>query len=173
MLLYLIQVFSFLACTIASLAKKKGTILQWTSFANLSNFAVMLLVQETDGWANSLSTVIRGLLFTRRDTYKTNTVLYICSIMHIVAFVVSYQNLWSVLLIIATLSICVSQWFGNPLCIKIFALIGAICWLCYVIYIKLYSDFPKRILEVILLVISLAKTFSEKHEEKLDAITTM
>ena len=75
MLLYTIQIFSLLAVIIASLCQNKKKILKWVSITNASNFLVMLIAQKTDGWASSLITVIRGLLFTQKDKFKTNFTL--------------------------------------------------------------------------------------------------
>lgn len=166
MLLYLIQIFSFLAVIIASICKNKNKLLKWVCTANISNFLVMLLAQETDGWANSLATVLRGLIFTKRSKFKTNIVLYFCVILHIGAFFLSYRNPWSILLLCATLMVCISQWFGTPLQIKIFALLSIICWIIYTVHIKLWLDLPKRIIEGVFLIISIMNILKTKTPDE-------
>lgn len=169
MLLYTIQIFSLLAVIIASLYQNKKKILKWVSITNASNFLVMLIAQKTDGWAGSLITVIRGLLFTQKDKFKTNFILFLCTSLHIAAFILSYQDIWSILILCATLMVCISQWFGTPLQIKIFALLSIICWIIYTIHIKLYLDLPKRFIEGIFLIISIIKIKKEhKHNISLE-----
>lgn len=155
MILYMVQLFSFFACIMSAVSKKKKSILIWVCIANLSNFAVMLLAKELDGWVNSFITCVRALLFLYKDKAKTNALLYFCVGLHTVAFVLSYQDIWSCLLICATLSVCISQWLGNAKQIKIWALVSVCCWCIFTIHVKLYLDLPKRIVEAVFLVISL------------------
>ena len=125
----------------------------------------MLLAKETDGWANSLATCIRSLVFLYRDKVKDNKLLYFAVILYIGAFILSYQSLWSILLLFATLSVCISQRLGNLKQIKVWALISVLCWLIYTLYIKLYLDIPKRLLEAILLIASLISINRCKNKE--------
>ena len=166
-ILYIMQVFSFFACIMSSATyKNKKKILKWTGIANTSNFLVMLLAKATDGWANSFSATVRGILFAFRHKWKGNAVFYFCIGLHIVAFIVSYQDLWSFLLLIATLCVCFSQWFGTPLQIKICSLISIICWTIYTLHIGLYLDLPKRLVETIFLIITTIKLVKEKKQNE-------
>ena len=166
MILYMVQIFSFFACIMSAVSKKKKSILIWVCIANLSNFAVMLIARETDGWANSFITCVRALLFLYKDKAKSNLLFYFCLLLHTVAFVLSYQDVWSCLLICATLSVCISQWWGNAKQIKIGALISVLCWCVYTIHVELYLDLPKRIVEAVFLVISLYTIKQSKQAEK-------
>ena len=166
MLLNIIQIFSFIAVIICSLCKTKKNILIWVFIANLSNFAVMLLANETDGWAGSLATTLRALLFLNKDRVKTNTLLYISILLHVTAFAISYQDIYSCCILCATLSVCISQWFGTPLQIKVFALIGVLLWMIYTIHVGLYLDLPKRIVEGIFLLIAITKLKLDKRKQK-------
>jgi len=166
MILTAIQIFSLLAVIIASICKDKKNILIWIFIANLSNFLVMLIAQETDGWAGSLVTVIRGFLFMYKDKFKNNFILYLCIMLHMSAFIFSYQDIFSCCIIIATLMVCISQWFGSPLQIKIFAFISILLWIVYTIHIELYMDLPKRIIEGIILVISIFTIIKNKNLEQ-------
>ena len=165
MLLYIVQIFSFIAVIIASLCRDKKKILKWVCTANTSNFLVLLIAQKTDGWASSLSTTIRGLLFTQRHKFKGNLILYFCIALHTGAFILSYQDIWSILLLCATLMVCISQWFGSPLQIKIFALLSIFCWIIYTIHVGLWLDLPKRIIEGIFLIISIIDLKKKKTSE--------
>lgn len=166
MLLYYVQIFSFFACIMSAVSKNKRNILIWVFIANFSNFLVMLIAKETDGWASSLSTTLRALLFLYKDKAKTNTILYIGIGLHLIAFIISYQDLWSILLICATLSVCISQWFGNAKQIKIWALISVMFWCIYTIHIGLYLDLPKRMIEAIFLTIALINIYKKEKQNK-------
>lgn len=163
-LLYLVQVFSFIAVIISTCCKTKKNILIWVFIANFSNFTVMLIAKEMDGWAGSLATTLRALLFLNKDKVKTKIILYIGILLHIGAFILSYQDIFSVCILIATLCVCISQWFGNPLQIKLFALISIIFWVIYTIHIELYLDLPKRIVEGVFLIIAMIRMIIEKRK---------
>ena len=165
MLLTIVQIFSLIAVIIASICKDKKNILLWVFIANLSNFLVMLIAQETDGWAGSIATTIRGFLFIYKDKVKTNLLFYIGITLHIVAFIFSYQDIFSFCIIIATMMVCISQWFGNPLQIKIFALLSICMWIIYTIHIGLYLDLPKRIIEGAFLIISIITLIKDNKNE--------
>lgn len=164
--LYAVQIFSFAACIVSAMGKNKKNILKWTGIANTSNFLVMLLAGATDGWANSLSTTIRGILFAFRHKWKGNVVFYFCIGLHLVAFLLSYQDLWSFFLLAATLLVCISQWFGNPLQIKIYGILSILCWIVYTLHIGLYLDLPKRIIEGVFLIIAATKLVKEKKQNE-------
>lgn len=176
MLLYGIQIFSFLAVILASICKDKKNILLWVFLANLSNFLVLLVAKELDGWVGSLITVFRSLLFLNKDKIhknelgqffkKTHFILIFCIMLHIIAFILSYQDIFSICILFATITVCITQWFGNPIQIKIGAIISLILWIIYTLHIELYMDLPKRFVELLFLTISLISLIKKPKDIK-------
>jgi uncharacterized membrane protein YoaK (UPF0700 family) len=131
----------------------------------------MLLANEVDGYFGSFITTLRGFLFLYKDKAKTNTILYVSILLHIFAFVLSYQDVFSFCIVIATLMVCISQWYGNPMQIKVFALISILLWIIYTIHIGLYLDLPKRIVEGVLLIFSIISLQKSKKKVVLENTT--
>ena len=81
----------------------------------------------------------------------------------------SYQDIFSCCIIIATIMICISQWFGNPLQIKICTFISGVLWIIYTTHIGLYLDSLKIFIECIILVGSIISIIRSKKFKKLES----
>ena len=157
MFLTLAQILALVINIIFYFQRDKKNFLIWAFLANLSAVIVMVLAQETDGWANSLAVLLRSTLFLGKDKYKTYLPYFIGLGLHIVAFTLSFQNAWSILLGMATITICTAHWWGTAKVIKVATIFSDTCWAIYVLYIGLFLDAPRHILGVILMIISLIR----------------
>lgn len=155
MILYTVQIIALFAEVIFYSLKDKKRILIWSFILNILSLTVMILAKETDGWANTLAVCIRSTVYLFRYKYKTNLAYWLCLFLHLSAFILSYQNAWSILLGCATITICTVQWWGSTKQIKYGTLFSDICWTIYSVYVGLYLDLPKRFLGIILLLVSL------------------
>ena len=83
----------------------------------------------------SVIAVIRNILFTNGKTNKNDCLLVIGSLI-IILSIYTYENIYSLLPVIATLLYTISVWQDSNIIYKIFGIPIEICWLAYHICIK-------------------------------------
>lgn len=164
MLAIVLQVIAYITCIMVALSKDKKKILFWVFITNLFNFLIMLITKQVDGYLPALATLIRCALFLFKDRYKTNIVGYSCIIMHLTLGIVGYEDIMSLLTIIASVVPCYYQWFGNEIQIKKASMLSVTLWGIYSLHINLVIDFLKRLTELIFTTISLIKIQKRRKE---------
>lgn len=87
------------------------------------------------GCVMSLIAVVRNILFANKKLNKVDS-LIITILLIVLLSLYTYQNLFSLLPIMATILYSLSVWQDNSKLYKIFGIPIEICWLSYHIYVK-------------------------------------
>ncbi len=123
--------FQFTGLGFASLAginKNKKWILAFTCCSNISSTLVMFFAGRYDGAAVTIVCTIRSLLFLYQDKVKGNLIFWGCTAAQVIVGILAWQSRLSLLIIIAPVVLCYSNWFGNSRVIKYGTIISCLCW---------------------------------------------
>ena len=87
------------------------------------------------GCIMSLIAVVRNILFANKKINKFDSLIIILAIIVLLSLY-TYQNVFSLLPVIATILYSLSVWQDNNKLYKIFGIPIEMCWLSYHIYVK-------------------------------------
>ena len=129
----------------------------------ISNLAVALqffLLNAITGGIVSLFNVIRCIvlyIFKKNDKKPSILVLVIFEVIVIISGIISWQNIWSILPIITTLTYTYVIWQDDVLKIKYVSLLVGLEWAIYSIIVRAYAGFIQEVMQVISSIIAVAK----------------
>ena len=129
----------------------------------ISNLAVALqffLLNAITGGIVSLINVFRCIvlyLFKKYDKKPSILVLVIFEVIVIISGIISWQNIWSILPIIATLTYTYAIWQDDVLKIKYVSLLVGLEWAIYSIIVRAYAGFIQEVMQVISSIVAVAR----------------
>lgn len=138
----------------------KEKILICMTISNLIISIQFFLLNAITGGIISIINVIRCIVFylLKKENKKTSMlVLIIFEIIVIISGIISWQNIWSILPIIATLTYTYGIWQDDVLKIKYISAIIGTEWSIYDIIVKAYVGFVQGIIQVISSIIAITK----------------
>lgn len=144
----------------------KEKILICMIFSNLVVATQFFLLNAITGGIISLINVIRCIvfyLFKKQNKKPSLFVLLIFEIIVVVSGIISWQNIWSILPIIATATYTYGIWQDDVLRIKYISAIIGCEWSIYDIIVRAYVGFIQGIIQVISSVIAI---FRYKNAKK-------
>lgn len=161
-----LQIVTLIINILGALSKSKRNILFFIFTANLLGVIQMILVGRFDGAIANVICTIRAFLYLYRERAKTNIIFIFCFIIHLLGGIWTYQNITSIIPIIATLMACSVLWFGNELAIKIAIILSDAMWSIFNLISGLYISSARNVIDGIFNVVSLVKIIKIKHRYK-------
>ena len=140
--------------------KTKEQILIGMIISNLVVAVQFFLLNAITGGIISLINVIRCIvfyLFKKKNKKPSLLVLLIFEIIVIVSGIISWQNIWSILPIIATLTYTYGIWQDDVLKIKYIAAITGFEWAVYDIIVRAYVGFIQGVIQVISAIVAIIR----------------
>ncbi len=144
---YFFQITGLICATSSGISKNKRIIRIFVLGANISSLLVMIFAGRYDGAAATFVGTFRSLLYVFRDRAKTNIIFWICSIAHIAAGLLTWQSPLTLLIIIATVTLCIVLWFGSVKMIKYGTLLSDFCWAIFDFSGGLYIEGARDFIE--------------------------
>lgn len=129
----------------------------------ISNLIISIqffLLNAITGGIISIINVIRCIVFylLKKENIKPSIlVLLIFEVIVIISGIISWQNIWSILPIIATLTYTYGIWQDDVLKIKYISVIIGTEWSIYDIIVKAYVGFVQGIIQVISSIIAIIR----------------
>ena len=136
------QIFSILAILLLGssyLCKQKRKILVLCILSTICYGCHNFLLGATTGWVMNLVTVILNVcLYINENKNKSNSLTFFITIclITITLGILSYQNIFSLIPIIASLLFIYSLWQSNNILYRYIGLLTSVLWLSYNIYLK-------------------------------------
>lgn len=140
--------------------KEKKNILLIQSFASMTYFVVYFILGAYSGCAIELIEQTKDIVFYgyEKDKKEIPVILLIIFItLLIVASIITFDSLVSLLPLIINLAYFISSYFKNPIYIRIVMLVCGFIWLIYNICIGANIIIIGNILEIISAIISLVR----------------
>lgn len=130
------QIFAFLATTFSLIAvqkRKKVQLLKYDTFASTCATLHYLFLGAWSGAASKTITTIRNIIATNKASKnKTSKIIpAIFVILYIISGIISFQNIFSILPILASCIYAVAIYTVDVSKIRKFALLGSCLWLLY------------------------------------------
>lgn len=150
----------------SSLVRDKNKVILYACFSNLVSILIFALNDRLDGALSVIIIWLRCILFLFRDKYKTNIVVWICAIAHIIVGVISYTDVFSIITISVPVIICFTYWYGSILSIKYISNILSIFWIIYYIYLGLYITAINTVISIVLTSISILEIHKEQSKKE-------
>ena len=138
------------------LDKKKNMLINMF----ISNLISLILFQVAGLGAASLTTIfitLRSFLFMFKDRYKTNFVFLFCLGLHIIAGIVTFTGLSSLLPGMTAVISVVVLWFGNEQQIRIGTTIANLIWVVYYFVNGIYISAVTNIVIILFTIFSYEK----------------
>ena len=169
-IVYLIsQIIGFIAFIISLIAyhrKKKEKILKTMMLANLLDIIHYLLLGAYSGCVTKIMGIVRNETIILKEKYKmfnNVVVLIILLTVYFIAGILAYENIFSVLPILAAMIYLYFVWNGNELQVK------KIAFGCYFLWL-IYNTCVFSIAGIISNIVSIISTFIAVYNEKKNNI---
>jgi len=159
MLAQIIGLFSFIVSLIAYHKKTKKKILSTMIISNTLNFIHYFLLDALSGGITKIVAVIRDILIINKKNSKS--IFYIFVFIYLILGITLYENLLSIIPIIASFITTIAAFFGSPYIIKIVALLTFTLWLIYNIFVLSFAGIISNIIAIISTIIAI-KNYKEK-----------
>lgn len=165
MIYVLSQIFVILAFVLSLIAyhkNKKEEILKITVISNMLNLVHYLLLKGYSGCLTKLLGIIRDLFVIKKGNNKllsSKVILIIFILIYLVAGIILYSNIFSILPIIAAVIYLIGIWNGNELNVK------KVAFICYSLWI-IYNIFIFSILGIFTNSVSFVSAFIAYYKEK-------
>ena len=145
--------------------KTKEKILIGMIISNLVAAMQFFLLNAITGGIISLINVIRCIvfyMFKKENKKPSILVLLIFEIIVFVSGIISWQNIWSILPIIATATYTYGIWQDDVLKIKYISAIIGFEWSIYDIIVRAYVSFVQGIIQIISAIVAIIRYKSPK-----------
>lgn len=135
------QIFGFLAFIISLIAyhrKKKQKIFRTMMIANILDIMHYLLLGAYSGSVTKIIALVRNELIIIKEKYKklnNYIILIILFIIYIIAGIITFKNIFSILPILAAIIYLYFVWNGDELKVKRVAFYCYFLWLAYNIFV--------------------------------------
>ena len=135
------QIFGFLAFIISLIAyhrKKKQKIFRTMMIANILDIMHYLLLGAYSGSVTKIIALVRNELIIVKEKYKklnNYIILIILFIIYIIAGIITFKNIFSILPILAAIIYLYLVWNGDELKVKRVAFYCYFLWLAYNIFV--------------------------------------
>ena len=163
LLIQLLGIIAWILITISYWQKKKINLLIIQLIAYLLYALHFYLLDGLSGALCNLAGII--ILFLLYIKEKKNKPMYILIPIIIAIFIpiiiYSYDGLYSLLPVVASIIPLTANWVKKMSIIKIGGIIGSICWLIYAIFTKSYASMITEVIFITSTLISLNKTKEE------------
>jgi len=116
------------------------------------------LLNSISGAIMNLISTIRCFIYYVYDKNKIKTpmaTMILFEISTIITGIIFWQNIWSLLIIIANLTYNYGTWQKNVLTLKITALIQSICWIVYDFIFKAYVSMAQEGITIVATIIAI------------------
>lgn len=155
----IIGLFSFLIALIAYHQKTKKKILSTMIISNTLNFIHYFLLDALSGGITKIVAVIRDILIINK---KNNKYLFsIFVIIYLILGITLYNNLLSIIPIVASFITTIAAFFGSPYVIKLVALLTFTLWLIYNIFVLSFAGILSNVVAIISTIIAI-KNYKRK-----------
>ncbi len=162
MVIVIIQIVQVIySIYIMFLDKKKNMLINMF----ISNLISLILFQVAGLSAASLTTIIitlRSFLFMFKEKYKTNVVFWTCLGLHIMAGILTFTGISSLLPCITAVISVVVLWFGNEQQIRIGTVIANFIWVVYYLINGIYISAVTNIIIILFTILSYIKNNKNK-----------
>lgn len=143
------------------LDKKKNMLINMF----ISNLISLILFQVAGLGAASLTTIfitLRSFLFMFKEKYKTNIVFWVCLGLHVMAGILTFTGISSILPCITAVISVVVLWFGNEQQIRIGTTIANLIWVGYYLINGIYISAVTNIIIILFTILSYIKNNKNK-----------
>jgi len=151
----IIGLFSFLIALVAYHQKTKKKILSTMIISNTLNFIHYFLLDAISGGITKIVAVIRDILIINKKNSKS--IFYIFVIIYLILGISLYDNLLSIIPILASFITTIAAFFGSPYIIKIVALLTFTLWLIYNIFVLSFAGILSNIVAIISTIFAIKK----------------
>lgn len=151
--------------------KTKEKILICNIFSNLIVAIQFFLLNAITGGIISLINVLRCIIFyyfKKKNKKPSLLLLIIFELIVVISGIISFQNIWSIIPIIATLTYTYGLWQDDVKTIKYISAIIGFEWSIYDLIVKAYVGFVQGIIQFISSVIAIIKynKYNKNIEER-------
>ena len=164
LLIQFIGIFAWVILILSYWQKKKISLLIMQIIANILYAIHFYLLDGLAGTLCNLAGVIILILLYIKE--KRNKQMYILIPIIISLFIpiviYSYNGLYSLLPVAASIIPLTSNWVNNMKVIKIGGIVGSICWLIYGIYTGSYASMITEVIFIISTILSIKKSNAKK-----------
>lgn len=164
------QIFGFLAFIISLIAyhrKKKQKIFRTMMIANILDIMHYLLLGAYSGSVTKIIALVRNELIIVKEKYKklnNYIILIILFIIYIIAGIITFKNIFSILPILAAIIYLYFVWNGDELKVKRVAFYCYFLWLTYNIFVFSIAGITSNIISIISTLIAVYNEKSENTE---------
>ena len=149
----IIGLFSFIVSLIAYHKKTKKKILSTMIISNTLNFIHYFLLDAISGGITKIVAVIRDILIINKKNSKS--IFYIFVFIYLILGITLYNNLLSIIPIVASFITTIAAFFGTPYIIKIVALLTFTLWLVYNIFVLSFAGIISNVVAIISTIIAI------------------
>ena len=142
--------------------RTKSSILKNSLMVNFLKLIHYILLDAYSGFFVKIMAIIRDLFVMLKEKYKVlnnNILFFIFIIVYILIAIISYENLISLLPILAAVTYMFVLWYKEEIKIKKVALFGYFCWLIYNFYILSIPGVLSNIVSIISVSIAINKSY--------------
>jgi cell shape-determining protein MreD len=158
----IIGIISFVISLIAYHRKKKQKIFQTMMIANVLDILHYLFLGAYSGCVTKAIALVRNEIIIAKEKNKkidNNIVLAILFIIYLLAGIITYKNIYSILPILAAMIYLYFVWNGNELKVK------KVAFYCYFLWLT-YNIFVFSIAGIVSNVVSIISTFIAMKNQK-------
>ena len=162
----IMETSSLIATLVSYHLKTKRNIFKVMCLANVLDIIHYLFLNAYSGFGTKIIALIRNIFILKKEKYKkldSSVFLILFLIGYIVIFILTYNNIFSILPFLAAIIYMIVVWDGNELQIKRCAYMCYYLWLIY--NISIFS-----VAGVISIIISLISTYIAYYNEKRRAL---
>lgn len=166
---YVVSILSIFLFVISVQFKEKKHILLVQALASMCYFIVYLILGAFSGCAIELIEQAKDIVFYNFENKNKNIpliLLIIFVILLLIASILTYDGLFSLLPLVINLSYFVSSYFKNPKHIRIVMLICGFIWIVYNISAGAYIIIIGNALEIVSAIVSLIR-YKDKKQIKI------
>lgn len=162
MVIVIIQIVQVIySIYIMFLDKKKNMLINMF----ISNLISLILFQAAGLGAASLTTIfitLRSFLFMFKEKYKTNIVFCVCLGLHVMAGILTFIGISSLLPCVTAVISVVVLWFGNEQQIRIGTTIANLIWVVYYLINGIYISAVTNSIIILFTILSYIKNNKNK-----------
>ena len=168
----LIQVIGGIGYLILSLSYFKKVKIEILLMQMIAYVFFTIHYYMLNGITGAICNVIGGvaliiIFLFEKFKLKNKNILIICMIpVAIIISVITYQNIYSIFPIIASISVILSFISSDENVIRFVGLISAVCWLVYAIMYKSYISIAFEAVTLIFVVVATIKNYKKVNSDK-------
>jgi hypothetical protein len=159
---------SFLLSLIAYHRKEKKNIMLMMVLSNVLYLLHYVFLQAPSWYMTKVLAILRDSVIIKKDKKKSYVLLLVFVFSYVVLWILNYENIFSILPLLAALIYIIVIWNWNELVVKKIACFCYIFWLVYNIYIGSIVASLASLISIISSFIAIIRFKNKKTSHKKD-----